>query len=548
LKLPVIEVLRILLLIFFFVISTTELKSSGLGSSQDEPKLILIHLDAVSSHYLLQELNKGKLPNLSSFFGDEGLIDYTITYFPSKTPTVISSIRDGVSLDEALLPGWKQTYGENGNVSGMISSFLRMAFSKSRLATTNLIYGLPAFDFLAGPALINTADYLKDYNVLQFYWYKIDTHGHFYGEEAYIKELAEFDRQFGKLIKRLDDDVNVVIYSDHGMTFGEGVEIEEKVEELIGDDLLVYSYPSLYLRDNDLSEHYARKLVDESEIDYTFFQQENGSVKGFHHKGIIYFNGKNDEINYEFEGEDVLGYYSKGYKGEYLSSNEWLSFTHNLSYPLAPVNLYSFLNNEYSGDIITMLDETKYLQTGYSREGNHGGFTSIDMSTPLFIKGPNVDHLYGRKYFWLPELFNEIEEIDFNQYPPRDRHFISSRYDFKRNRPVTEFSFSPIYRVRYGANYYMADFSAIDRVDVWGKVDLFRSYLTRFWLGTGVEVQGSDITPLLKFQHDFHIRKFVIQNSLATNRQYYFKVSWEVKPWMAVETVNFTSMGLRFDF
>lgn len=514
----------------------------------DDQKLILIHLDAVSSHYLLQELNKGKLPNLESYFGEEGRINNTITYFPSKTPTVISSIRDGITLVEALLPGWKQTYGENGDVSGFISSFLRMAFSKSRLSTTNLIYGIPAFDFLAGPALINTADYLKDYNVLQFYWYKVDTHGHFYGEEAYIKQIAEFDRQFGRLIKRLDDDVNVVIYSDHGMTFGKGVEMDSKIDKLIGDDLLIFSYPSLYLEDSELSEYYARKLVDESEIDYAFFQQENGSIKGFHQTGVMYFNGKkNDVINYEFEGEDVLGYYSNGYNGDYFNVDEWLSFTYNLSYPLAPINLYTFLMNENSGDIITLLDVTKYLQTGYSSSGNHGGFTSLEMNTPLFIKGPNVDHLYGREYFWLPDLFNEIKDIDFNQQPSRERHFISNRYDFRRNRPVTELSFSPIYRVRYGANFYMEDFSAIDRIDVWGKVDIFRSYLTRVWLGTGVEIRDSDIKPLLKFQHDFHISRFVIQNSLATNRQYYFKVSWEAKPWMAIETVNFNSVGLRFD-
>jgi len=97
----------------------------------DDQKLILIHLDGVSSHHLLQELNKGNLPNLESYFGEEGRIDYTITYFPSKTPTVISSIRDGISLDESLLPGWKQTYGENGDKSGLISSFFRMAFSKN---------------------------------------------------------------------------------------------------------------------------------------------------------------------------------------------------------------------------------------------------------------------------------------------------------------------------------------------------------------------------------------------------------------------------------
>jgi hypothetical protein len=522
-------------------------KSTGFS---DDKKLILIHLDAVSSLYLFQQLNEGNLPNLKSYFGEEGRIDYSITYFPSKTPTVISSIRDGISLEEALLPGWKQTYGNDRDVSGIISSFLRMAFSKSRLATTNLIYGIPAFDWLAAPALVNTADYLKDYNVLQFYWYKVDTQGHFNGEEAYIKQIVEFDRQFGRLVNRLDDDVNIVIYSDHGMTFGKGISIDSEVKELLGDDLIVFSYPSIYVKNTSLLDHYAHIIVEETAIDYTFYLKNDGTVKGYHENGVMYFSGIDGRINYKYEGEDVLGYYELDYDGGFLSLEEWLKLTHDSPYPLAPVNLFYFLLNENSGDIITMFDTTKYYKTAYSSSGNHGGFTSVDMTTPLFVKGPNLGHLYGKEYLWLPDLFNIIEDIDFNQQPPRERHFISTRYDFRKGRQIAELSFSPVYRVRYGANTYLDSnfLSAIDRVDVWGKLDLFRSYLTRIWLGTGVEITDSDFTPFLKFQHDIHLRKFVIQNSLATNRQYYFKVSWEATNWLAVETVNFNSLGLRFDF
>jgi hypothetical protein len=517
----------------------------------DNPKLILIHLDAASGAILTEEIEKGNLPNLESFFGDHQRIKYAITYFPSKTPTVISSIRRGKTLDEAILPGWKRTDNDNGRTIGMIPTFLNMAFSKSRLATTNLIYGIPLFYWMAPPALVNTADYLKDYNILEFYWYRVDSEGHFRGEEAYRKQLADFDKNFGRLVRRLDDDVNVIIYSDHGMTFGEGIEIDPAIDELVGDDLAIYSYPTLFLNENGPRDYYARRLVDETEIDYTFYMNEHGIVTGYHELGIIRFDSRNEKIRYTYEEYDVLDYYANGYSGEYWDKQQWLEFSYNLRYPYAPVSIYTFLTNPNAGDVLTLFSENRYHQTGYSRAGNHGGFTYQDMVTPLLVRGPDVDELYGEDYFWLPDLFSRIEGIDFNQSPPRERHFVASRYDFRRNRQVIQASLSPGYRIHYGANFYLEEQlggGSLERTEVWGKADIFRSYLTRAWIGTGVEIRQGDIKPLLILEHDIHLRRFVLQNSFATNRQYYFKVTWEATPWFALEVVNFNSFGVRFEF
>lgn len=522
--------------------------------SNDEPKFILIHLDAASSYYLLQEMDKGNLPNLQSFFDDDNHIEYTITYFPSKTPTVISSLRIGDSVREANLPGWEWIVNRvEGTVVKTAGTFLRMILSTSRLSTTNILYGIPVFHWLAGPALVNTADYLKDYNVLQFYWYNIDTQGHFNGEKAYRKEYTDFDKHFGSLMNRIDDDVNIIIYSDHGMTFGEGVEIDPILEELVGDNLRVYSYPSLYLKNPDKAEYYSWRIMKETDIDFTFFKSNENTLRGYHKDGTIIFNKNYEDltIQYQYIGEDMLEYYSNGYNGEYLNQEEWLSLTHTYEYPLAPVLLYHYMDNPSAGDIIALFDETKFNKTAYSNSGNHGGFTNTDMRSLLLAKGPDVEKLYNKDYYWLPNLFQDLKEIDFDRRPPRDRHYLRSRYDFRNNRSVTEFSLSPKYRIRYGVTAYNSDFDTIsdfDRLDVWGKADMFRSYLVRFWVGTGFEISPEEVNPLLILQYDIHIRRFVLQNSFATNRQFYFKLSFEATPWMAIETVNFASLGIRFDF
>ncbi|WP_083750041.1 alkaline phosphatase family protein [Rhodohalobacter halophilus] len=257
---------------FSLVLLLQVISADLFAQSERDQKLILIHVDGLSLPHFLDEKERGNLPNLTAYFGVEGIIKNTVTYFPSKTPTVISSVKDGVTPDNAALAGWIQTDENGNNVRGMVSTFLQMAFSKPRMATTNLIYGIPILDNLAGPAMQNIPTYLRDYDVIQFFWYKTDTHAHFYGEERYLKQLQVFDREFGKLIRRLPDDVNVVIYSDHGLTFGEGIDLGNEVEAIVGDDLLAYSFPTLYLNDPDRAATHAKNLVDHTAIAVTFYR------------------------------------------------------------------------------------------------------------------------------------------------------------------------------------------------------------------------------------------------------------------------------------
>lgn len=520
-----------------------------LAQKNGSDKLILIHVDGLSLSHVMEEAEQGNLPNLMSYFGQEGIIKNTVTYFPSKTPTVISSVKDGVTPENAALAGWIQTDESGSGVKGMVSTFLTMAFSTPRMATTNLIYGIPLLDNLAGPAMQNIPTYLRDYDVIQFFWYKTDTHAHFYGEKAYIKQLRVFDRDFGKLTNRLPSNVNIIIYSDHGLTFGKGVELGDDVDEIIGDDLLAYSFPTLYLKHLDNVEIHARNLVDQTPIAVTFYKSGNQKVTGIHENGEFFFKEENGTVQYSFTGEDFLGYTQFGYDGSGLDVDDWLRLTYKSDYPMAPVNIYYFMQNRSAGDIITLLNPDEYNQTGYSSKSNHGGFHRADMISPMFIKGDAVESLRGRDYFWLPNLFKELDEFEVDAEPNRDRHYLSSSYNLRSGKAVTELAISPTYRVYYGANLYWDRELDRDQIDVWGQVDIFRTFLSRLWVGGGVEIDTENkFSPFLKLRYDFHLRKLIIQNFYSTNRDFQVRLSYEVTSAVAFELTNFRSLGLRIDF
>ena len=93
----------------------------------------------------------------------------------------------------------------------------------------------------------------------------------------------------------------------------------------MGDDLKVFIHPNVYLKDPDKKDKTARDIVSESEIDFTFYRENPHRVVGYSNQGKVIFEGKEEKIRYLFEGEDVFGYYSSGYNGEWLTALEWLS-------------------------------------------------------------------------------------------------------------------------------------------------------------------------------------------------------------------------------
>jgi hypothetical protein len=517
-------------------------------SNESEPKYIIIHLCGLSTHHMKTEMEAGNLPNLDATFRDHGMIKSAITYIPSKTPNVISNIRSGTPVEKSRALSWMWVDKETGERASFMSVLMEMIRSVSRTAALNGFYGVPGPHLLSGAALTNLPELLDDYDVLEFYWFAVDTYGHLFGEENFLRKLRQFDRQFGKLMRRLNDEVNVIIYSDHGMVFEEGIQIENKVKSILGDKITAVSYPNLYIDESLEAKSAAGTILEETPIDITFFNGDDGRVTGLHENGQITIRKNEEKYYYTYEGEDPFGYYQSGYRGEGLTGDEWLYLTYDMEFPAAPVSIYTYFLNPTSGDILMLFDESKFSRTSYSRRGNHGGITSKDMSVPIFLRGPELEHMYRIESMWLQDLFLEIDDIPFGHTPARDDHYLGWWYHPEKNLHTMQLSFSPYYRWRVGTEFDTDWAHNIDNYYFWGKFDLFRGFLARLWIGAGVDADRQNIRPYGFIRHDLRYRKLTARSMLSTAGNHGFTLEYRLATLLSIQVVNFNSAGLRFHF
>ncbi|MFU8811940.1 MAG: alkaline phosphatase family protein [Balneolaceae bacterium] len=537
------------LLLFLLCIFIADVGKAYDTPTSNDPKLLLIHLDGVSLELLRTEMDNGNLPAMKRYFGDAGLVETAITYYPSKTPLVISSIRSATPSREGELVGWEMPVRGDDKNQTLPETFVQMMGSKMRPARSTLLYGLPFAGWMNHIALMNTTDLFDTYPIIEYYWYLVDTFGHFRGEEEYLKALKSFDRRLGRLLEQLDRDVNVVIYSDHGMVFGDGIDKEEILIDSIADEIDFFSYPSVYLHHPEKKEAIARQLVELTPLDFAFVLIDSTRAKGFHEHGTIEFHYRDGLLRYQFDGDqDPLGFDAISYDGGWLSADEWLLKTIDTEYPAAPVTIFSFLLNERAGHIVTSFNDTKYARSGYSKMGNHGGFTAEELKVPVMVYGPDVQYVGSFETLWLQELFNELQDFTFGQTPRRDVSYLSGLYDPRREKARTTVALSPAYRFRLGADFSYGDFSDFDFDRVWGEYDIFRSYIARLWLGGGVDFTKKDTIGMFMLRYELRYRNWLAEASVTTARNNHLIMGYRFHPNLQLELTNFTGLGFRIRF
>ncbi len=100
---------------------------------------------------------------------------------------------------------------------------------------------LPAFRVEGGLSRLSMANFqriLRDYGVVEFFWFVSDGIGHYKGIEAQKSSVIHFDSMLTPLVRYVEnspDSLNVVLYCDHGMSMTEEfVLTEEAMAEVAG--------------------------------------------------------------------------------------------------------------------------------------------------------------------------------------------------------------------------------------------------------------------------------------------------------------------------
>ncbi len=500
------------LFIFFtvlFLLLFLSLSFAAQTNSDTNPKFLIVHLDAVSSPNFFQYMDEGYLPHLKEFFGEGNIIKYGLSLFFGGTEMIYPRLKKGLGNEVGESVGWGYYDREKDRVVSDIKTFSHMFSSIPRRARASIIYGIPFFDNLMFLPILNIPQLLDTYGVIELLWFATDATGHALNEKIYLNSIRRFDRYFGRLVKNLNiDEVNIIIYSDHGMSFDNEIYINHVplIKNVVGDGLRAFLFPNVYLKDINLKDYYAQKIIEETEIDFTFYKETEkpNRVIGYSLTGKVIFE-ENDEgkIRYLFSGEDVFNYYEDGYQSEWLADSEWLSLTRDSKYPAVPPNIFRFLSNKNSGDIILVVNPPKIIHTMLNYSANHHGITNTDLLVPILLRGKELDHLYDREEMWLHTLFTSIPTLSFdNIEPKREKNSLSLWGSAsEENNYGFQLSLSPAYRWNVVLRYEQEIGKG------WFEYDVYSSYVVRLWAGAGLQYQfeESSLEPFLnsRLQMDF---------------------------------------------
>jgi len=518
--LPIFCVLTIAIILLSFSIT-----------GEASPKFLILHLDAVSSQNFFQYMAEGDLPNLKAVFEEGHMIHYGLSLFPGGTETAVPHLKEGVDNSSGGV-GWGYYDRDKEKVITKLKTFSYLFSHLSRRARACFIYGIPGLDPFMFLPLLNVPELLETYGVIEFYWFTTDSLGHIMGPKLYEASIRRFDRYFGNLIKRLNfDELNIIIYCDHGMSFGRFINLEQgsEVERIVGDDLKVFIHPNVYLKDPDKKEQMAKDIVSQSEIDFAFYRENPHRVVGYSLQGKMIFEGKEDKIRYLFEGEDVLGYYASGYNGEWLTALEWLSLTRDSRFPGVPPNLYNLLLNERVGDVVIIINPPKIPIFNLRYPANHAGVTNTDLMMPILLRGPQLEHLYHREEMWLHNLYTSIPELSFENLEPAREKNSFSFWGSGYGEPNSgfEISLSPAYRWNFG--FHHSD----DIYRSWLEYDLYSSYLMRLWTGAGLQYNGQNLNALVQARLQIDLGKIQFNYGGQFTRE-----GWEINTKELVYQIN----------
>lgn len=437
-------------------------------------------------------MDAGHLPNIQRLFGEGGQIRHALSLYPGGTEIIYPRLKTGTSNGEGYSVGWGVLDREKGRVISGAQIVLGMLDHLPERSRGFFLYGVPGLQTLAALSLLNVPDILDTYGYAEVLWYGTDVQGHLFGPKAPQRLLHRFDEAIGRYLPQdALEDVNVILYADHGMSFGEIelVDLLAIVDKTLGPEVEYYSYPNIYLSCPEGLDAKAQALVAAG-VDFVFYR-DGSRVVGRHPGGTVYLAAEDRLVRYTFSGSDPFGYYAAGYTGEAWSKEEWLEFSKELKFPALPPNVYSYLQNPHVGDLVISLTPPKLLKSLAANRGNHAGLTATDLLVPVLFKGPDLGHRQGRDTMWLHELYTKYVSVDFAFVPARDQN--SMKLLVTSQGLQLGLKLSPAHGVRGSLEIQGRHSAALA-----AEFDLYSSFLSRLWLGAGARLAGEGTSIFLQ--------------------------------------------------
>ncbi len=465
----------------------------GWAGAGEPPQFLIFHVDAVAAVDFDRLLATGRLPNVARAF-EGGSAHHALSLFYGATPVIYPRMHGRADLPVLGGIGFGGYDREAERVVGDIEGFLSLLAAVPRRAVTSFLHGIPYLDGLAGLAMQNLPDLLERYQVVEFFWFSSDAVGHLYGADAHAASLERFDAHLGRVLPRLDlERVNLLLYTDHGMTFtDQTVDLAAILERVVGEELIYFKYPNLYLRDPRAAPAFARRLTRSGDLDFAFYCVGEGAIEGYLYGEFVRIEVEGDGIRYLVDGHDPFGYAALGYAGEALTPDEWVAFTIGERYPAAPPNVHQYLQNADVGDLVVGLDPPR-IPLGVLTQGGHSGLVDTDLLVKVLARGPLTEPLRELGVTWLIGLYRDLPDIAFGYLPERELHEVAVRWRLDDLTPGVRLSLSPSYRTRLTADVEPGSWS------VWSEHDVFASYLTRWWFGVGAGgCAGEPLQPLAR--------------------------------------------------
>lgn len=447
-------------------------------TGRSQSPYLVIHLDAVSSATFFELYDSGCLANIEGAFRNGKVVRQAVSPFCPGTETLYPRIANGNGRFDSCPTAWEYIDRTTGSHTTHAETVVDLFSSLPRYALTQAIHALPGLEWLSGWGLLNVGRLLRDYHVVQFFWFATDVRGHMFGKRSQQASVMQLDHFIGNLMRQMaGEQFNLVIYSDHGMSdFQRIVDPDRAMAEAAAGDALLCYYPNLYLRDPAHAERIASELAGGDEIDFAFYRSGSEQLVGVHAGGRILFSMSSAGIAYRFEGKDPFGYSDLGYTGEPLSDQSWLDLTADAIYPAVPVQIFRYMDSPLSGDVVVVVDPPKGLLAPCCPAGCHTGLTDSAVTVPVLLVGPDIDCMAIDDHFWLHTLYRDVLRIDPRQLSAVDRepHYVTAA-----SRSIS-LAVSPARQ-----RYVRADVSD-GGWDVVAEASVMRTFNLRAWIGAGI--------------------------------------------------------------